>query len=267
MLIDTHCHLAKALIKGEADAILDRMEAAGVGHCITVGTSLEDWEPYFRLAGRDKRVDWTVGIHPCHVEEDWPEQLKAIPTYFATDPIPVAMGEMGLDHFHLSKYPDEAAEQKQLQERAFKAQLSIAYQLDCPIVIHSRNAVEDCIRLIDQSGVDWEKVVFHCFTEGPESLRPINERGGRASFTGILTYKNAYAEPVRQAALAQGLDRLMLETDSPYLTPEPLRGRPNEPAYLSHVADFAADLFGVSRETLVQKTTANARQFYRLEER
>ena len=267
MLIDTHCHLEKALAKGEGEATLTRMEEAGIGRCITVGTSQKDWETYFRLCGQESgRIDWTVGIHPCDIEEDWAEQLKAIPTYFGTDPMPVALGEIGLDHFHLPKYPDEAAEVRQLQERVFKEQLNMAYQFDCPVVIHSRNAVSKCIELIDQSGVNWEKVVFHCFTDGPDLIKEINDRGGRASFTGILTYKNASADPIRQAALQQGLDRLMLETDSPYLTPEPVRGRVNEPAYVAHIAAYAAQLFGVELDHLAHITTRNAMEFYGLDQ-
>ena len=265
MLIDTHCHLEKALVRGEGDAVLERMEAAGVGRCITVGTSQRDWETYYRLASRERgRVDWTVGIHPCEIAEDWQDQIKSVSTYFGTDPQPVALGEIGLDHFHLPKYPDEAAELKQRQDRVFKDQLALAYQLDCPVVIHSRNAVEPCILAIDESGVNWEKVVFHCYTEGPEGIREINRRGGRASFTGVITYKNKSADAIREAALAQGLERLMLETDAPYLTPEPVRGIPNEPAHVRHIADFLAGLFAISREELETITTENARAFFRL---
>jgi len=263
MLIDTHCHLEKAMAKGEVDSVLARMQEAGVERCITVGTSSKDWEPYYRLsAGEKGRVDWTVGIHPCDIGEDWRDQLLAIPTYFATTPEPVAIGEIGLDHFHLSKYPDEAAEERKLQERVFLEQLSIAYQLDCPVVIHSRNAVKECIQLIDMSGINWERVVFHCFTEGPELVEKINKRGGRASFTGILTYKSA--ESIRQAAITQGLGRLMLETDSPYLSPEPVRGKVNEPANISHLARFAADMFGCDLSELSEVTSKNAMEFYGL---
>jgi TatD DNase family protein len=263
MLIDTHCHLEKAIARGQGEAVLERMQAAGIGRCITVGTSSKDWETYYRLAAREPgRVDWTVGIHPCDIDDGWTDQLRTIPTYFGTDPSPVALGEIGLDYFHLPKYPDEAAEARQLQQRAFAEQLQLAYQLDCPVVIHSRNAVPDCIRVIDRSGVDWNKVVFHCFTDGPDQLQPILDRGGRASFTGILTYRNA--EPVRKAARLQGLERLMLETDAPYLSPEPVRGSPNEPAHVAHIARFAAGLFGVTLEELARITTANARDFFNL---
>lgn len=240
------------------------MEEAGIGRCVTIGTSQKDWNLYYKIAGADARVDWTVGIHPCDIGEDWQEQIKAISTYFMTDPMPVALGEIGLDHFHMPKYPDEAAELKQLQEVVFRDQLQLAYQLDCPVVIHSRNAVMECVRMIDQSGINWEKVVFHCFTDGPELVREINKRGGRASFTGILTYKNASAEPIRQAALEQGVEKLMLETDSPYLSPEPVRGRANEPGNVSHIAAYAAELFGVSLETIANISTQNAVEFYDL---
>lgn len=264
MLIDTHCHLEKAFARGEGEAVLDRMQAAGIGRCITVGTGPKDWERYYRLAAKERgRVDWTVGIHPCDIDEGWVDQVKTITTYFGTDPLPVALGEIGLDYFHLPKYPDEAAEVRQIQQRAFMAQLELAFQLDCPVVIHSRNAVEECVRLIDDSGVNWSRVVFHCFTDGPELLQPILDRGGRASFTGILTYKNA--DPVRQAALLQGLDRLMLETDSPYLSPEPVRGRANEPAHVSHIAAFAAQLFAVPVAELARITSRNAIDFYGIE--
>jgi len=234
-----------------------------VGRHITIGTSLKDWPLYYQLADEHAGViDWTVGIHPCAVEEDWEDQFKSIASYFATEPMPVALGEIGLDHFHLPKYPDEAAEVKQLQVKAFKAQLNLAYQLECPVVIHSRNAFAESVKLIDESGVDWRKVVYHCFSEGPDEVRQLNERGGRASFTGIVTYKSA--ENVRQAMLAQGIERLMVETDSPYLPPEPHRGKPNQPAYVRHTAERCAELLGVPYEELVERTHANTVAFYGL---
>ena len=116
--------------------------------------------------------------------------------------------------------------------------------------------------MIDASGVDWARVVFHCFSDGPELLAPILARGGRASFTGIVTYKNA--ENVREALKRQPLDRLMLETDAPYLAPVPKRGKPNEPAYVRHTAAFAAEVLGLSLEELARITTANAKAFYNL---
>ncbi len=123
-------------------------------------------------------------------------------------------------------------------------------------------AFAECVALIDESGVDWHKVVFHCFSEGPEEIALLNQRGGRGSFTGILTYPSA--ANIRHAALAQGLDRLMLETDSPYLSPQPVRGQPNQPAHLRHTAEKAAEIFGISLDQLAARTTANTKAFFGL---
>jgi TatD DNase family protein len=116
------------------------------------------------------------------------------------------------------------------------------------------------VELIDASGVEWSRVVFHCFSEGPDEMAELMRRGGFGSFTGIITYKKA--EAVRAAALAQGPGRLMMETDAPYLAPVPHRGQPNEPAYVRHTAEFCAGLFGVPLEELAAVTTANARRFF-----
>ena len=132
--------------------------------------------------------------------------------------------------------------------------------MGCPLVVHSRGAFAECVAMIDASGFDWSRVVFHCFTEGPVEMAELTKRGGYGSFTGVITYKNA--EAVRAASLAQGLDRLMIETDAPYLTPMPHRGKPNEPTYLRHTAEFCAELFGVSRERFAEVTTANAKRFF-----
>ncbi len=265
--IDSHCHLEKALRAGRDAALLERARDRGVAEVITIGTSLKDWEPYRALAQKyPGRVHWTVGIHPCSVDDGWQDALKAIPSFFATEPRPVALGEIGLDHFHLPKFPDEAAEVKARQAAAFRAQLELAYQLECPVVVHSRGAFEPCVRLIDESGVNWSRVVFHCFTEGPEEVAALNERGGRASFTGIVTYKNMSAEGLRAAALRQGTVALMVETDAPYLTPEPHRGQPNEPAFVRETGEFLAGLFGMVPEELARLTTANTRAFFGLEQ-
>jgi TatD DNase family protein len=116
------------------------------------------------------------------------------------------------------------------------------------------------VGMIDASGVDWNKVVFHCFAEGEAEMQELARRGGRASFTGILTYKNA--DPVRRAAKAQGLGRLMIETDAPFLAPAPLRGKVNEPAFLRHTAEYAAGLLGITLDELAATTTATARAFF-----
>ena len=262
-LIDSHCHLLGFQKKGELDAVINRAIAAGVTRFITVGTSPEDWVPYREMsATRSGQIDYTVGLHPCYVDDQWNDAVSQISTFFMPPHAPVALGEIGLDYFHLPKDPIAAGEQMLHQEAAFRQQLSLASELTLPVIIHSRNAFDDTFRTIDESGVDWSRIVFHCFSYGPEEMAKINERGGRGSFTGILTYKNA-AE-VRDALRHQGVDHLMLETDCPYLTPEPHRGKPNEPAYLANIAERAAQALAMPAEVIAQHTTINVKKFFNL---
>ncbi|HEY9248705.1 MAG TPA: TatD family hydrolase, partial [Rariglobus sp.] len=130
----------------------------------------------------------------------------------------------------------------------------------CPLVVHSRGAFAEAVAMIDAGGVDWTRVVFHCFSEGPAEMGELGKRGAYGSITGVLTYKNA--ENVRAAAKAQGLARAMFETDAPYLTPVPHRGKPNEPALMRHTAEYAAAMFGVTLAELAETSTRTARGFF-----
>jgi TatD DNase family protein len=262
-LVDTHTHIDSAARGGALPGLISRAKAAGVEWMVAIGTAPDDWDLNRDAAAANRdSVRYTVGIHPCSVAQGWEGWAGGIPRYWEGGPAdrPVALGECGLDRFHLPKEPAAAAMAFAAQRAAFEAQLSIARGLGCPLVIHSRNAFRECVEMIDASGVDWARVVFHCFSEGEAEMRELAGRGSRGSFTGILTYKNADA--VRAAAKAQGLARLMIETDAPYLAPAPHRGKPNEPAYLHHTAEFAAGLFGVGLEELAAVTTANARAFF-----
>ena len=170
-----------------------------------------------------------------------------------------------MDRFHLPK--DDATLAERIfgwQRTAFAEGLRLAKKLSVPVVIHSRGAFQECVEMIDESGVDWRTVVFHCFAETEAEMRVLSSRGGYGSFTGILTYKNA--EPIRAAAKLQGLERFMVETDAPYLTPMPHRGKPNEPAFVRHTAEFAAGVFGVPYQQLAETSSATARGFFRLAE-
>jgi TatD DNase family protein len=278
VLIDTHTHLESFQKRGELPAVLRRARDAGVETMITIGTDTDDWAVYRDLAVENPgMVHFTVGLHPCSVGADWAERVGRIEGFWGgagrpdepstpaahpeDSPYPVALGETGLDRFHLPK--DNPAEAERIlgwQKAAFAEQLALAKKRGCPLVVHSRGAFAECVEMIDASGMDWSRVVFHCFTEGPAEMAELSRRGGYGSFTGVITYKSADA--VRAAALAQGLDRLMIETDAPYLTPMPHRGKPNEPAYLRHTAEFAAGVFGVSVERLAEVTTANAKRFF-----
>jgi TatD DNase family protein len=196
------------------------------------------------------------------VDAGWEGALAQVEGFWDREaPRPVALGEIGLDRFHLPKELAEAEKILGWQRAAFTAGLDLARRRQCPVVIHSRGAFRDCVELIDASGVDWGQVVFHCFAEGEAEMAELGRRGGRGSFTGILTYKNAAS--LRAAAKAQGLARLLLETDAPFLTPVPHRGKPNEPAFLRHTAEFAAaEVFRVPFDELAAVTTASARGFF-----
>lgn len=291
-LIDTHTHLDSFHRRGELPVILERSQAAGLEAMIAIGTDTDDWTIYRDLArAHPGLVHYSVGLHPCSVGADWAERVGQLEAFWRApggqsapdgvrreadfaevstdkkeagpDRPPVALGETGLDRFHLPKdNPAEAALILSWQKAAFGAQLDLAKRLGCPLVVHSRGAFAECVEMIDASGLDWRRVVFHCFTEGPMEMAELAKRGGYGSFTGVITYKNA--EMVRASALAQGLDRLMIETDAPYLTPMPHRGKPNEPAFLRHTAEFCAGVFGISYERLAEVTTTNARKFFGL---
>lgn len=267
-LIDTHTHLESFVHKDTLADALARAKEAGLDAMVTIGTSPEDWALYRELAQKNPGfIYYTVGLHPCSVDERWSEAVTQIESFFDSDQVdeklPVALGEAGLDRFHLPK--DNEAEAVKVfgwQRAAFAAQLEVVRRLRCPLVVHSRGAFRECVEMIDASGVDWSRVVFHCFTEGKVEMAELMRRGGYGSFTGVLTYKNA--EIVREAAVLQGVGRFMIETDAPYLTPMPHRGKPNEPAYLKHTAEFAAGIFGVSSAELAKVSTENAKRFYGL---
>jgi TatD DNase family protein len=295
-LIDTHTHLDSFARRGDLPAMLARARAAGVSAMIAIGTEPDDWTLHRDLAREHAgTVSFSVGLHPCCVDEGWAQAVAQMEAFWGTGaaprlrldptsaktsegrqgyggqmgenavseltvPRPVALGECGLDRFHLPKEAIEAGKVFAWQRAAFAAQLEIAKRLNCPLVVHSRGAFRECVEMIDASGLDWARVVFHCFSEGAVEMAELARRGGRGSITGILTYKNADA--VRAAARAQGLGRLMIETDAPYLTPMPHRGKPNEPAFLRHTAECAAEFFGVTLDELAGTTTANAKNFF-----
>ena len=260
-LLDSHCHPEYALRAGRLAAWVQECRAAGVEGVVAIGTDLKDWSEYRELAATQPDFfRHTVGLHPCHVEEGWEETVAAISPYFADRTSPAALGEIGLDYFRLPADPAEADRIKVWQQQAFRRQLALAFQFDAPVVIHSRHAFDDCVRLIDESGVDWRKVVFHCFVEGPGQVREINRRGGRASFTGIITYPKS--EEIRQALKAQGLARLMLETDAPYLAPQSVRGKENTPAFLPEICARAAELLDLPPDEVAEVATRNAREFF-----
>ncbi|WP_404424889.1 TatD family hydrolase [Nibricoccus sp. IMCC34717] len=260
-MIDTHCHLDGYHARGELAAVLARAKAAGLAGLVTIGTDPGDWPLYRKLAAENPGFVWhTVGLHPCNVDERWPEALAVLEDWDDAGTPPVALGECGLDRFHLPKDPAEAEKVIGWQKAAFAAQLELVKRWRCPLVVHSRGAFAETVAMIDAAGIAWPSVVFHCFVEGEAEMDALLARGATGSFTGIITYKNA--PTVRAAMLRAGAARTFFETDAPYLTPEPHRGKPNEPALITHTFARAAELFGMSVDALSEITDGNARKFY-----
>lgn len=262
-LVDTHCHLDTYYIEGTLGCYLSKARLHQVKQCITVGTHPGDWEVHQAIhKAYGPQALYTVGLHPSYVRVDTISKIEHLGSFFEASSPPQALGECGLDYSRLDSDPEKAKLEQALQHTAFKAQLALAKHYACPVIVHCRRAFPDCLQLLDESRIPSSQVIFHCFSEGKEEIEALLKRGYRASFTGIITYKNA--ETIRQAALLQGLDTLILETDAPWLAPVPKRGEVNEPAYLLHTANYAAKLFDVSLDTLMAATTHNAQSFFQL---
>lgn len=262
-LIDTHAHLDCFFRRGKLEEIIENARAVGVCRIITCSASASDWSVYAEMSQDNPDIiSWQAGLHPTELDENFKECLEALSSNFVSKVPPIAIGEIGLDFYHTPKSNDADEMEKFIsrQRFAFKRQLEIALDLNVPVCVHARNSFRECVDLMKSVNFDFSKSVFHCFSGTPEEVEELNSLGGRASFTGIISYKNA--EEMREAMLRQGLEKIMFETDCPYLAPVPLRGRENEPANVKLVAECAAKCFGVSFEEIAEISTANAREFF-----
>ncbi len=261
-LIDSHCHLTLDPLGDQVDAVLDRARAAGVRRCITVGTDLADSRAAIELARRFDNVWATAGVHPHEAgkadETTWSglaELLeKRCQESFSQGP--TAVGETGLDyHYDLS---DRAS-----QRTAFARQIALAERYELPLVIHCREAVDDALAVLAEHSQRPAWGVFHCFTGTRAEAIRILEAGWHISLSGIVTFKNA--TDLRQAAKAIPLDRLLIETDAPYCSPEPIRKiRPNEPAHIVHTCRFLANLHDLHPVELGQRCSVTAERLFGL---
>lgn len=254
-LIDTHCHLTFEPLADDVPAVLDRSRGAGVTTWVTVGTSLADSRATVELAGGHANMYATVGIHPHDAKDAGNDALAELKDLARSEKI-VAIGETGLDfHYNFSKQPD--------QKRVFAAHLEMARELDLPVVVHSRNAFEETLDILDQHGDGLKGVVFHCFSGSAEQAALLLDRGYHISFTGVVTFKNA--QTAREAVAAVPMDRLMVETDCPYMSPEPVRSqKPNEPALMIHTARLLAELKELSLNQFAEQSTSTAIRFFNL---
>lgn len=259
MLIDSHCHLDRldlAAHGGSLDAALDAARARGVGQFLCIGVSADNAAAVKALAERYEDVHCSVGVHPLDLQ---PGESLALEWLLGEleHPRVVAIGETGLDYH----YEPEAAE---LQQQAFRLHLEAARVTGKPVIVHTREARADTLALLREAALP-QAGVLHCFTEDWEMARAALDLGFYISLSGIVTFRNADA--LREVARQVPADRLLVETDSPYLAPIPYRGKPNLPQYVREVAEFLAELRGVEYESFARQTTENYLRLFPLARR
>ena len=246
MLVDSHCHINFPELVENIQSLRLNMQEAQVGHALCVSVTLDKFPEVLELAERFDNFYASVGVHPDYenIEEPTVEQLVTL----ARHPKIVAIGETGLDYFRLTG-------DLEWQRERFRTHIRAAILADKPLIIHTRSAAEDTLRIMQEEGAERVGGVMHCFTERLEVALAAIEMGFYISFSGIVTFKNA--TQLKEVAKAIPLDKMLVETDSPYLAPMPFRGKTNQPAYVKYVAQEIANLRGISLDAVMQATTQN----------
>jgi len=255
MLVDSHCHLDFPDFETERDAVIERARDAGVGRLVTICTRPSRLDATLAIARAHDDVFAAVGVHPHEAAEEGDITAEALEALAAERKI-VGIGETGLDYFY--DHSPRAA-----QQASFRTHMRAARRTGLPLIVHTRDADEDTVALLREGASDGQagagagplRGVIHCFSGGPELARASVELGFYISFSGILTFKKSDA--LRAIAAEVPMDRLLVETDSPYLAPVPRRGKRNEPAYVAHTAAVLAEVKGVGAAEIAERTTAN----------
>jgi len=250
MYVDSHCHINFPELAARLPEILGKMEENRVSHALCVSVNLPEFPQVLELAERHPNIYASVGVHPDY--EDTPEPSVAQLVELSQHPKIVAIGETGLDYYRLQG-------DLEWQRERFRVHIRASRETRKPLIIHTRAASEDTLRLLEEegagTGAGGVAGVMHCFTETLYVAQAAVEMGFYISFSGIVTFKSA--KELQAVALALPLERILIETDSPYLAPVPHRGKVNEPGFVMHVAEFIATLKGVPLETVAQVTTDN----------
>jgi len=263
---DSHCHLASHKFEaGEIDGIIQRAENNSIFRMVTLATSLDDIPDHIRLSEQYPQVFCAIGIHPCDVHQTPDDYLSTLREH-AQHPRCVAIGETGLDYFHPAPDGWTDADYHARQRTFLRDHFQLAADLGKNIVIHTRDktgkqSLDDAVEIYREFA-DRVTAVFHCFLGPWENAQPILELGGYLSYTGISTFKKA--TDTLDAAIQTPTDRIMVETDSPYLAPTPHRGKRNEPSYTLHTASHIAEARGLSLAEFSEMTECNVEKFYRL---
>jgi TatD DNase family protein len=253
-LIDSHCHLDFPELRAELPELLEAMAANDVTHALCIAVEMPAWPAVHELARTEPNLYASVGVHPDYQETQEPtrESLAAL----ARDPRIVAIGETGLDYYRLTG-------DLEWQRARFRTHIRAARDCGRPLVVHTRNAADDTLRILREEGAQEVGGVMHCFTETWEVASAALELGFHISFSGIVTFKNAVA--LQDVARRVPIERMLVETDSPYLAPVPYRGKRNQPAYVRHVADSIARLRDVPVDVIASATTANFARLFNVD--
>lgn len=251
MYIDSHCHLNFPGLREQLDALLHNMEANQVSHALCVSVELTSFPEVLALAEQHENLYASVGVHPDYELDAEPEQSEIV--RLAQHPKVVAIGETGLDYYRLTGDLD-------WQRERFRTHIRAARECGKPLIIHTRSAAADTLRIMEEERAGEVGGVMHCFTENLEVARAAIALDFHISFSGILTFKNAAS--IKEVAQAITLDRILIETDAPYLAPAPHRGKTNQPAFVRHVAEEIARLRGISPDEVGETTSHNFRRLF-----
>jgi len=251
MLTDTHCHLYYQDLRNDIPAVLNRAAKLGVNRFICVGTNIQDSRKCLELANAHEKIYATAGVHPHDAKDTPKDYLDQICDLLKFDKM-IAAGEMGLDYYRNISEPE-------IQNRVFREQMELAQSLRKPVIFHNRDADADMLKVLS----DFPNVtgVAHCFSSNLETAKAFLDMGYYISFAGNLTFKNSHLPEV---AKGLPLDRILVETDSPYLSPVPYRGKPNEPGRTRFVAEKLAEIHNVSLDVIAKKTSENATALFNL---
>ena len=253
MLFDTHAHVDDHAFDEDRQELLKGLPDQGITLLLNPGCSLETSRNAVKNAGEYDYIYAAVGSHPDAADEVNPEVLEEYRKLVRENPKVKAIGEIGLD-YHYEDVP------RQRQQQAFRAQMELARELDLPVIIHDREAHEDCLNIIGE--FPEVKGVFHCFSGSAEMAKQLARMGWYVGFTGVITFKNA--RRAIEAAAAMPLDRIVIETDCPYMSPEPFRGKRNDPSRVYRMAEKLAEIRGLSVEEIQKVTLENGKRLYRI---
>jgi TatD DNase family protein len=256
MFVDSHCHLDFPNYANQIPEILSRMKEAQVSHAMCISVDMPDFPNVLALAVAHENLFATVGTHPDY--EDTPEPSFEQLVELAQHPKILAIGETGLDYYRME---GKSYEELEWQRERFRTHIRAAIAVQKPLIIHTRSASADTLKIMKEEGAERVGGVMHCFTETWEVAQAAMEMGFYISFSGIVTFKSA--KDLQETCKKIPLDRILIETDSPYLAPVPYRGKTNEPAWVAQVGAFIAQLRGISVEEVAQVTTRNFKTLFK----